>query len=239
MIFQSIVNNGVDLNGTVRPDYVTTFGVYVLTTDGYRVGALGETFEGDSVYGWLSKFNNLIRIGVGGGPPGPQGLQGPTGATGATGPIGNTGPQGPQGTPGSSGLSAFYYGQPLLQGFNSGDYIVSFTNSYGKGALSATNSNSYGNYRNLVAGQDGYYRISVFVDTGSAVYAGSTFNMIVNGSTTIFSATPATSANFSATYEAIAYLHNGDYLQFIQKGSGTHNGMNYNNCVFVMEYLSS
>lgn len=66
LIFKSIVNNGVDINGVVQPGYTTTFGVYTTitnqTVDGYlRVGAQNETNEGDANYGWVSKFNPLFR----------------------------------------------------------------------------------------------------------------------------------------------------------------------------------
>ncbi len=70
LVFKSIVNNGMDINGVVQPDYVTTFGVYTLVAmfdvdgyvDGYyRVGAVNETTEGDANYGWVSKFNPFIR----------------------------------------------------------------------------------------------------------------------------------------------------------------------------------
>jgi hypothetical protein len=61
LIFQSVVNFGVDLQETPQPSYTTTFGVYVLTTSGFRVSAAGETIEGDLNFGWTSKFNNLIR----------------------------------------------------------------------------------------------------------------------------------------------------------------------------------
>lgn len=61
-IFQSIVNNGTDVNGVVQPSYTTTFGVYVLAVDGVRrVGAQNETVEGNSTYGWLTKFNPIFR----------------------------------------------------------------------------------------------------------------------------------------------------------------------------------
>ena len=61
LIFQSQINNGTDVNNVVQPTYTTTFGVYVLTTGGNRVGAQNETTEGDAIYGWLSKVNKLIR----------------------------------------------------------------------------------------------------------------------------------------------------------------------------------
>ena len=39
----------------------TTFGLYVLTQWGYRVGAGGERIEGDTVHGWITKVNPVIR----------------------------------------------------------------------------------------------------------------------------------------------------------------------------------
>src|SRR5689334_17411743 len=39
LIFQSVVNAGKDANGAADPTLTTTFGVYVLTTSGYRTAA--------------------------------------------------------------------------------------------------------------------------------------------------------------------------------------------------------
>lgn len=61
-IFRSTVNNGVDINGVVQPNYTTTFGVYVASADGYRVGASNETTEGSAAFGWLTKFNPRLRM---------------------------------------------------------------------------------------------------------------------------------------------------------------------------------
>jgi flagellin-like hook-associated protein FlgL len=62
VIFRSVVNNGVDINGVVQTNYSTTFGVYVVGTDGTtRVGAQNETIEGDASFGWVSKFNPFLR----------------------------------------------------------------------------------------------------------------------------------------------------------------------------------
>ena len=61
VIFKSTINNGVDVNGLVQLNYSTTFGVYVLSADGFRLGAQNETTEGDAVYGWLSKINTFMR----------------------------------------------------------------------------------------------------------------------------------------------------------------------------------
>lgn len=62
-VFQSIVNNSRDSNGTYQVSYSTTCEVNVLSPTGYRVGAVGETTEGDSKNGWLSKFNAPLRGG--------------------------------------------------------------------------------------------------------------------------------------------------------------------------------
>lgn len=61
MVFQSTINNGVDVNGVLQPSYFSTFGVYILTGISTRVGAAGETTEGDSIYGWVSKLNIALR----------------------------------------------------------------------------------------------------------------------------------------------------------------------------------
>jgi len=47
----------------------TTFGIFVRTTGGFRVGAVGERFEGDPVFGWTTTLNQFIRTGGGGGGP--------------------------------------------------------------------------------------------------------------------------------------------------------------------------
>lgn len=63
LIFRSSVDGG-------GAGFITTFGVYTLTTAGDRVGAVGEKFEGDPTFGWIVKLNPLIRNpGGGGGPP--------------------------------------------------------------------------------------------------------------------------------------------------------------------------
>lgn len=61
LIFQSVVNNGKDVNNNVQPTYTTTFGVYTTTGGGVRLAGINETTEGDSVYGWTSKFNSIAR----------------------------------------------------------------------------------------------------------------------------------------------------------------------------------
>ena len=59
-IFKSSVNG---------QSITTTFGIFVRTSGGFRVGAVGERFEGDPVFGWTGTINQFIRSGGGGGGP--------------------------------------------------------------------------------------------------------------------------------------------------------------------------
>lgn len=60
-IFRSIVNGGVDVNGTAQPTWTTTFKIGVPTAAGYIVGAVGETLEHSSTYGATGIINQIIR----------------------------------------------------------------------------------------------------------------------------------------------------------------------------------
>jgi hypothetical protein len=91
LLFESIINNGVDINEIEQNNYSTTFTVYILNNQGLRLSAQNETLEGNQLFGWTVKYNQLIRDAN----PGNPGIQGATGATGATG---GTGPIGPYGT---------------------------------------------------------------------------------------------------------------------------------------------
>jgi hypothetical protein len=106
VLMQSRVNNGVDITGAVQSSYTTTFATYVPNA-GLRVGRQNETTEGDSIFGWLTKINPIIRNGGGGagttGPTGPAGPQGVQGSPGVTGSAGGTGPTGPKGSTGAAG----------------------------------------------------------------------------------------------------------------------------------------
>lgn len=53
-----ILRSAVDGGGA---GFTNQFGIYVLTTAGQRVGAVGEKFEGDPNFGWVTKLNPLIR----------------------------------------------------------------------------------------------------------------------------------------------------------------------------------
>lgn len=61
LIFTSIVNGGVGVDGVAVSSYTTTFAVYVKTDAGARVLAAGETLEGDSTYGWVRTTNRPLR----------------------------------------------------------------------------------------------------------------------------------------------------------------------------------
>lgn len=52
---------GHDANGTAQASYAVTFGVYLPTTAGGRVGALNETTEGSAEFGWVTKLNDIAR----------------------------------------------------------------------------------------------------------------------------------------------------------------------------------
>jgi hypothetical protein len=62
LVFQSTVNTGAG------PTLVTRFSLYLLTAHNLRVGATGETVEGDPEFGWSAIVNPAIRLaGEGGG----------------------------------------------------------------------------------------------------------------------------------------------------------------------------
>lgn len=54
LVFRSSVNGG-------GAAFTTTFGIYVRTGAGYRVGAVGEKLEGDPNFGWAATVNSIIR----------------------------------------------------------------------------------------------------------------------------------------------------------------------------------
>lgn len=61
VVFESVVNNGRDVNGRVTAAYTTRFAIYTLTTTGFRVCAFDESLEGNASFGWIAKLNPLIR----------------------------------------------------------------------------------------------------------------------------------------------------------------------------------
>lgn len=78
LIFTSkvgVMNFGLDANGAVQESYTYTFKLYNLAPSGFQVGAVSETLEGSTAFGWLLSVNGIIR-----NPPGAGSA--PTGAAG-------------------------------------------------------------------------------------------------------------------------------------------------------------
>ena len=61
LIYKSIVNNGVDVNGVVQPSYTTTVGIHALTANSKRLVASNETAESNTTLGWTQKVNDAAR----------------------------------------------------------------------------------------------------------------------------------------------------------------------------------
>jgi len=66
-IFQSRINGGIDVNGTVQPALTTTLGIYTLAASGNRVVAANETVEGNPTFGYVATINPALRAVAGGG----------------------------------------------------------------------------------------------------------------------------------------------------------------------------
>lgn len=65
-LFESTVGiqgPGLDANGLLNEAYKTRFEVHVLSTDGFRVLAFGETLESNTSVGWCEKVNKIVRRG--------------------------------------------------------------------------------------------------------------------------------------------------------------------------------
>lgn len=179
-IFQSVVNGGADINGVEQPHYATTFGVYVLSSSGQRLAAQDETTEGSANYGWVAKYNSIVRNIQLTGPQGPTGLIGNTGSTGAQGPTGPTGPQGPPGVFTSTNFG-FWYGQvaptTIVAGQGPGVYqFLGFTNQYSNtSSIQYNPSGSLG--ANILINSDGFYKIVLGIPhtVNNLTYGGAVF----------------------------------------------------------------
>lgn len=72
VIFRSVINGGVDLNGATIAGYTSQFKVSVPVA-GLRTFCVNETTEGDPTFGWVEEFNDVVRAvqtgGGGGGSP--------------------------------------------------------------------------------------------------------------------------------------------------------------------------
>lgn len=66
LLFQSVVNGGVDLNGQVQDDYTATFAIFATGSGGVRLLAVNERYEGSNEFGWITKINDVIRTLQGG-----------------------------------------------------------------------------------------------------------------------------------------------------------------------------
>jgi hypothetical protein len=65
MIFTSVVNGGLDpATQKVDSSLTTTLAVYTLTAAGNRVVAVNERGEGNSLFGWITTINPIIRATV-------------------------------------------------------------------------------------------------------------------------------------------------------------------------------
>ena len=65
-LFESTVGiqgPGLDANGLLNEAYKTRFEVHVLSADGFRVLAFGETLESNTSVGWCEKVNKIVRRG--------------------------------------------------------------------------------------------------------------------------------------------------------------------------------
>src|SRR5208337_1075509 len=93
LIFQSQVNEGLDINFQVDPSYTTTFGIYIRTgTTSLRLAAANERTEGSAEWGWTTKFNDLVRAS-GGAPTGAYNVQRASGGAAVITIVGSQQPQ--------------------------------------------------------------------------------------------------------------------------------------------------
>ena len=65
--FTSIVNGGVDSNGTPQAVYKFVFGIWAIGSGGQRLFFANETLESSHIFGWMADANAVQRGGVGGG----------------------------------------------------------------------------------------------------------------------------------------------------------------------------
>ncbi len=64
LVFQSIINNAVDINGRIRTDWISTFELNVKTVMNAKLLAVGEQLENDSTFGWIPKINSITSGGT-------------------------------------------------------------------------------------------------------------------------------------------------------------------------------
>ena len=59
-IFQSKINLGLDTNGNTQESYTTTFSIYSIGSNIYRLLPVNQTTEGDATFGWGLDLNNFL-----------------------------------------------------------------------------------------------------------------------------------------------------------------------------------
>jgi hypothetical protein len=74
VIFESVVNKGLDVNGRRDATLTTRFAIFTLAVSGNRVCAFNESLEGSISFGWLTKLNPLLRSAAIAIPPAGAGL---------------------------------------------------------------------------------------------------------------------------------------------------------------------
>jgi hypothetical protein len=62
LIFESVVNNGQDINGDPVDAYRQRFGIFCLTAAGTRVLASNERNETNALFGWAKDVNDALRL---------------------------------------------------------------------------------------------------------------------------------------------------------------------------------
>jgi hypothetical protein len=66
LLFESVVDEGDDINGNPVATYRQRFAIYSLATGGFRVLASNERNEGNALFGWIVTINEFIRLLAGG-----------------------------------------------------------------------------------------------------------------------------------------------------------------------------
>lgn len=61
LLFRSVINNGIDVNGKVQTGYSYEFAICSLSPSNLRLLAKNETIHTDRVFGWIVSLNKLIR----------------------------------------------------------------------------------------------------------------------------------------------------------------------------------
>lgn len=163
LIFRSVVNGGIGVDGVADSSLTTTFGIYTLI-GGKRVVALNETFEGNATYGWTTVLNDLIRSAYAAFDPATLTLTGWWRANYGGSPWAGTASAGGSGSQSLSNANAPDVGG-AVNGFTPADFVPANSDQL----TSATAINS------LVSEAAGsivclFYADAAFADGGAASY---------------------------------------------------------------------